>query len=51
MYLSMFCGLKIIFENLKITLWHFFSEELQALFKEFKTKVYQMSRKHRKNRN
>lgn len=32
-------------------LWHFFSEDLQALFKEFPPMVCQMPQKHRKNRN
>lgn len=50
-YLSVLCSLKITFKDLKIIIWHFFSEGLQTLFKEFKTKAYQMPWKHRKSRN
>lgn len=50
MYLSILRELKIIFKDLKIILWCFFSEDLQTLFKEFKTKVYQMAQKHWKHR-
>lgn len=44
-YLSILCGLMIMFKHLKIVFWVFLSKHPQKVFKQFSTKVYQMPQK------